>query len=51
MGHLLDSVVAPALHELSELFEGDPISGRFDGEYIWRRYFEWWTWIRNIIEP
>ena len=41
IGHLLDSVVAPALHELSELFEGDPISGRFDGEYIWSRYFEY----------
>ena len=34
IGHLLDSVVAPALHELSELFEGDPISEQFDGQYM-----------------
>ena len=26
--HLLHPVVAPALHELAELFEGDPIPGR-----------------------
>ena len=48
MGHLLDSIVAPALHKLPELFEGDPISDRFDGQYIWSRYFEW---IRNLMGP
>ena len=26
--HLLHPVVAPALHELAELFEGDPIPGK-----------------------
>ena len=46
MGHLLDSIVAPALHKLPELFEGDPISDRFDGQYIWSRYFQW---IRNLM--
>ena len=27
MPHLLDPVIAPALHELAELLEGDPIPG------------------------
>ena len=35
--HLLHPVVAPALHELAELFEGDPIPVKKREMMIWMR--------------